>query len=822
MIEEHISGEIQFYNHSTNLWETYVNGILSDANVISCSTKNQCCESNKFTIGGVFSGSLQLVCRLPGFSRFQLMKARIKIRSWYGSNSQNARGRGVFWAMQVTRVKDIFTIRGMDAMGWTDVLSPEVGDDVPYFTERITVDGTVGATLGTWFLKFFEPMNDILEARTGIPDLLEYELYDPDENCGIWHANFYISTQIWTEIEEIAYFGIDRGDDGYKTEKPRDVLRWIAEGIGGFITVDGEGVFQMRQFCQPSLKIAEIHDAETEADSLEISDYYIYPKSIYFKYKFTNYNGEIVADSFRTTDPYDEPEFSGFELKIELNAVLDGVFRNVFTGAFQSVVNELFYAFARYEDVDVINGENVRVPSGGDPTLHTAKYKAYPVPFRCKVHKPAFFELGQTVIFPDHANPFNNNRYGKAEHVPYIRSVITEIEWTFRGGTALACGEGESLNMMSLALESKADSVRREVRNRAEREEVWEGTSAEYEEMDAHIPTKLYAAVDEIQTRSRSASARYDASLYIGDVKIGGSDYSAELAEIMLQITNLNAQIVELNAQLTELDEQVEVLQLQVDEMDGAETAEFIAQLENGLAHIDPADFSDPLYLEFGLIQSMVVSEARKALQQNEWTPPSAGNSVTGYCGYIGVYEEGGVALYPCWLYRPSIAPGGTFCKAVIAECPGKFTITGSFDCSGLNDIYIDHMVNYEGYYYGFGGVTNQRANPSTLSLTCDTDFFSNYSITGEFWAFDCAVTSQQGNIPLYNPSGNTLERYSGLSGNGYAASLPEVSSGNMALNKTPMDYYNQTVLPFLQDYAETNHLDDYENYIIFPNGYHQ
>lgn len=520
-IAEHISGEIQYYDSTNECWTTYENGLLSDANVISCSTKNQCCENNKFTIGGVFSGSLQLVCRLPGFSRYQLMNSRIKIRSWYGNDATKARGRGVFWAIQVTKNKDIFTIRGMDAMSWTDVLSPEVGDNVPYFTERITVDGSIGATLGTWFLRFFEPMNSILLSRTGIPDLLEYELYDPEENCGIWHSNFYRSDTLWVETETICYFGLERGDDGYKTEKPRDVLRWIAEGIGGFITVDGDGKFQMRQFCQPSLGIAEIRDAETEADSLEIADYYIYPKSIYFKYKFLNSEGIVETDSFRTVDPYDEPDFSGFEFRVELNAVLDGAF--VWYG---SVVNELFYAFARYEDVDVINGENVLVPSGGDQTLHTAKYKAYPVPFRCKVHKPAFFELGQTVVFPDHPNPFDNYRYGTVEHVPYIRSVITEIGWTFRGGTSLACGEGESMSMMTLAIESKADSVRRECRARTQKgdheSEFWAGTTEEYLALDSHSPMRLYATVDEVQTRSRSSGSSYASKLYIGDVQIGG------------------------------------------------------------------------------------------------------------------------------------------------------------------------------------------------------------------------------------------------------------------------------------------------------------
>ena len=255
----------------------------------------------------------------------------------------------------------------------------------------------------------------------------------------------------------------------------------------------------------------------------------------YYKYKVTNTDGEVECDSFRRVDPYDEPEFSGFELRVELNAVLDGVF-----GTFNSVTNGLLYAFARYEDVDVINGENVLIPSGGDQFSHIAKYKAYPVPFRCTVHKPAFYELGQTVVFPDHENTFDNYRYGYAEHVPYIRSVITEIEWTFRGGTKLACGEGESLSMMTLAVESKANSVRRELRSRTEAKEIWAGTSSGFESIE-HEPKKLYAVVDEMQqTRSRSSAVSYDSKLYIGDVQIGGDLWSGTTYEYE-QLDNYDA-----------------------------------------------------------------------------------------------------------------------------------------------------------------------------------------------------------------------------------------------------------------------------------------
>lgn len=525
MIEEHISGEIQYYDSENECWTTYANGILSDSNVISCSTKNQCCENNKFTVGGAFAGSLQLVCRLPQFSRYHLFNARIRIRSWYGSDSSQAKMRGVFWAIDVKRTKDIFTIRGMDAMGWTDVLSPDTGNG--HFITRVASanghDATSGKVFALWFWNFFEAMNDVLESKTGIPSLLQYRAYDPALNVGIEYGNHYACDDWWHETTTPHYFTVDWSDDGCKTEKPRDILHWIAEGIGGFITVEGDGRFTMRDFNMPELGIVEIYDADTEADSLEISDYYIYPKTVLMKYITSGSFGDVLQGTTEKTDPYDEPYFSGFDFEIDMNALMDGSTGHYWFG---SLIWGEFYAFARYEDIDVVNGENVLVPSVD--YSHIGLYKAYPVPFRCKVHKPVFFELGQTVVFPDHPNPFDNYRYGYAEHVPYVRSTITSIEWTFRGGTAIACGDGECRSMMSLAIDSKSDSVRRELRNRMKMDAVWSGSSSDYEQLESKNPNELYAVIDYVQTtqaqtmrKSRSASPAYTAKLYIGDVLIG-------------------------------------------------------------------------------------------------------------------------------------------------------------------------------------------------------------------------------------------------------------------------------------------------------------
>jgi hypothetical protein len=62
--------------------------------------------------------------------------------------------------------------------------------------------------------------------------------------------------------------------------------------------------------------------------------------------------------------------------------------------------------------------------------------------------------------------------------------------------------------------------------------------------MESHAPAKLFAVVDEVQTRSRSAGTTYQSSLYLGDVKLSGTDINAELALIKTQLAALQANAV--------------------------------------------------------------------------------------------------------------------------------------------------------------------------------------------------------------------------------------------------------------------------------------
>lgn len=515
-IEEHISGEIQHYvpgeNGASGSWVTYENGALSDANVISASCKRQCCEDGKFTIGGVFAATMQLVCRLPGMTRYQIGNARIVLRSQYAREAEPV-PIGTFWATQVSRVKDIFTIRGMDAMGWLDVLAPELyvaishgARATPYLDCLLKLIFFYYNDAGNYTsdyidLRIGELLDNIvtitnqyvLADKTGIPDLLSVQPYSEQDNCGVIYANRYRTncttygdenpTIVWQDegpdtehpgtTDQKFYFS-DKNKN-YKCNKPREIMRCFAELFGGFVTVNRSGSFEMRQFCQPSLNIAQIRDADTEEDSLELAEYYMYPRTIsakgqsHFNYYGASYWNTTWEKSI--TDTYNEPDFTGFDIRLESNILLDGVGqydddgRSILRKGVCSFICGIFQAFVRYEDIDYNWDTKTPFPKEQSVEGHIGLFKAYPVPFKCKVHKAERFELGQTVVFPDHPNTFNNYRYGDSEHVPYIRSVITSVEWTFRGGQVLSCGECDTRSMMQLSQDSKADSVLRELHN---------------------------------------------------------------------------------------------------------------------------------------------------------------------------------------------------------------------------------------------------------------------------------------------------------------------------------------------------------------------
>lgn len=79
-------------------------------------------------------------------------------------------------------------------------------------------------------------------------------------------------------------------------------------------------------------------------------------------------------------------------------------------------------------------------------------------PFSCTVHSTKRFQLGQKI-------KLSYRDFHETTAKSYD-SIITAIEWTFRGGTKLSCGGEDSRVMADCIRSSKGDKVRKEARNR--------------------------------------------------------------------------------------------------------------------------------------------------------------------------------------------------------------------------------------------------------------------------------------------------------------------------------------------------------------------
>lgn len=467
-IDEHVAGVVQIYDYTNHDWADIAE--LSDANVISCKTKRQCCADGAFEIGGCYAATLSLVCRLPGITRYQIRGCRIILRRWYeGENytASTAPVEGVFWVTDAKKVAEIFTISGQDAMGWADTSSYNhtasedgLSAGIFGFGEFLSQLYSVGATLEWWMEKSVELANILAMRQMGLrSDLLVWQNYDKNANNGIGYCNQYM----WTDHDvedttQAANFWIYTADGVYKDDNPRSFLRWLAQAAGGFITVTKNGYLTLRQFVQPSLGDAVVHMSDMELDGCEVADY-----------RLQLYNTAVVYDDLDAAAIAggSAPSSNGltpYRIYVEGNPFMNGFcgYKSERSAHYLSTVYGLAMSMYHY---------------GADRNCIAR-------PFKVKVHTTERYELGQRIRFPDwhdlgesSGQKVYRDTSGKVYktssgavyrlkgHDP-LYSVITGVEWTFRGGTVLSCG-GEDARVMSDCIkESKADKAIRELRSR--------------------------------------------------------------------------------------------------------------------------------------------------------------------------------------------------------------------------------------------------------------------------------------------------------------------------------------------------------------------
>ena len=479
-IEEHISGEVQTYDFEEETWVTRYT--LDDSNVIDASTRRQCCADGAFEIGTAYAATMQLVCRLPGATRFQIRGAKIVLRSQYGTE-ESPEPIGTFWVTDAQKIGDIFTLSGQCAVGWTDTSSYNElsADAAESMAHLIAPDGAAAPlqellghrTSSTECVTDF--VNMFVRVQTGIPDMIRWEDFDTVVNgdyCNRWIYEQYIDPADgqtkWRKTAYPAQFSVWNGNGVSATDCPRDYYRWMSQLAGGFITSKRNGALTLRQYAMPELGTAVITTADIEENGCEVADYTL---QIYRVSVTPDLETEYWVSGMSVfTDPLYASRVP-IRIAVESNPVLDGFCKrwSIDEGSVPSVwtiAHNLWWAFYyHYGDIPIR-------------------------PFRAVTHKQARFELGQRISI-------HYRDIGETQETTY-GSVITSVEWRFRGGHVLACAGEDSRVMADCLRSTKADKAVRELRGRIGAiRTVTERTQAEYDAMPIHDPKKLYAIPEE-------------------------------------------------------------------------------------------------------------------------------------------------------------------------------------------------------------------------------------------------------------------------------------------------------------------------------------
>ena len=431
VIEERLRGEIQSY---ANGW-VKIADISTDGdddkpvNIISALTKKQCCSDGAFEIGGVYAATLSMVVKLPGLTRYQLKGSRVLFQSKYGAE-EDWQDMGTFYITDAQKTADIFTLSGQDAMGWMDTSSyNDLNSDMAEGVGKYLADQGIGRTPQSWMREVVRVGCDLVQAQTGIPNIVEWENYDAAKNgnqnyCNdkLWHND----GSGWYESDDPAYFWLYMEDGLYRNDCPRDFLRWLAALAGGFLTVGGNGKMTLRQFNMTQFGTALIDMTDMEYGECEVADY-----TLWLRAATIFYDDRPTYWTYTTSDM---PEHSiSIRYELQGNPIAEGFDERINNP--HSVTQALWRSFFNY-------GARNR-----------------PRPFRAKTHKQTRFELGQPITIR-----FQEMDESSARS---FNSIITSIEWTFRGGHVLSCGGEDSRVMADAVRATKADKAIREIRSRA-------------------------------------------------------------------------------------------------------------------------------------------------------------------------------------------------------------------------------------------------------------------------------------------------------------------------------------------------------------------
>lgn len=446
---------------------TFRNGTivnLDESSIISASIKRQCCSDSKFEIGGVYAASLSMKCRVSGTNSFRIRGAKIVVSTKFEGIEQDFQPLGTFWITDAPKTGEIYSITAVDNVGWLDMdnytTASTTGDQsdtesvwenfTEYFRNAMGSDNI--NEIHSLFGKMTPRVNSLINRMTGLQNVLNWGHYvegSEDETTHEWVGNaLYCNHKDLSN--NLNYYSLFSESDKYFSGTPMDLYKKLAEIAGGFVYARPEdGWLTMGQFGQKefyskdglvSEGTIEVFPEHIEQDSFEFADFSLlaFQVSARNNYREKNdsgydidsrwyYPGGWSAFPFVTSVPY--------VVTIENNSFIDG-----------------------YVDLHIIHPDSPRHSKDNLCEICKTMYSYLNdtqnrplVPFRCKVHKPERYQLGQRIQFYDENDAV------------VCDSVITSIQWTFRGGTWLSCAGKDERVLSGCARLSKADKSIRAV-----------------------------------------------------------------------------------------------------------------------------------------------------------------------------------------------------------------------------------------------------------------------------------------------------------------------------------------------------------------------
>lgn len=283
-----------------------------------------------------------------------------------------------------------------------DIYTISASDALIWLDSTSYDDREQGTSENKIYARLSSSIRDITNNLKEIIDVVN-EVLDEDKRI-VWRGDGGVVNNMPSDIGYVLLPPDKIG--GISAKNPRDYVSWLAELACGFAFVgyaEKDAWLKIGQYWEDDY--IEILSEETELNSCEIAD---------FKLKFNRVYAEIYNG--HSGSEHGEITAGGITIDISTNPFKDG-----------------HWEYHGGNAMDVIGKMFEKLTS---PRINFR-------PFKLKCHKTEFFELGQKVKLP-------NGEY----------SLLTGINWQFRGGYTLSCAGRDTRILSVAAKRSQAAKVK--------------------------------------------------------------------------------------------------------------------------------------------------------------------------------------------------------------------------------------------------------------------------------------------------------------------------------------------------------------------------